>query len=706
MELGPLLERASRRVWGAAGPWLTFAVTMGLAAFIYTGGAANSQALGFAEAEVVNVASVETGRIVSIAVEPGQEVLPGQVVARLDTSALDAEIAVLEAEKTRLLALIPIEQAEEAQRLDEAVERIERELAREQEELSRARSEQRTLDTERARAKKLVEDKLASTEELTKLDVLYATIKPVVEEKPRTVELLRKQLAAAQKRRQQAAEAHDAAARGPFGGDLLVTTRELEQLRQQRSELELKAVRRGRISQIWKRAGEVAVAGEPIVSSVSSPGRVVACVPEAQALRVGAGDKAKLWVRDASGKVAGSGAPLSGTAVTVGPLVTEMPLRCRRIPTVPTYGREVTITLDQPVELLAGQAFNVELDWSHAPSGAPPSSPPASLAGAGAGASATELASGGGASKSALMNVPASLRGRSRLEPSGALWRPDLQRYVLVSDDTGLEDADDKAPWLFAMTREGAIDPEPLPIAGVASINDLESIAAGDSGEVYVLASQSHSRKGKRPAARTAFMRLLPDGRGFRLDAAASLADALEAAGEGAMAKLGLPNGTRDLEIEGMAFRGGALYLGLKAPLDAQGNAIIWKLGDPGALLSQKSLSKAALSLFAKVRVEAEAGQAKVPGGISELLFLPDGALMIASTPSSGDGAPETGRLYHAPASLVSSAAGGALSPREVKTFPGLKPEGLSLSATPGRVVVVFDTGSDVPSWTEIPWPG
>jgi multidrug resistance efflux pump len=675
---------------------------MALAAFIYTGGAANSQVLGFAEAEVVNVASVETGRIASIAVEPGQEVVPGQVVATLDAAAIDAEIAVLEAEKTRLLALIPIEQAEETQRLDEAVERIERELAREQEELSRARSEHKTLETERARAKKLVEDKLASTEELTKLDVLYATIKPVVDEKPRTVELLRKQLAAAQKRRQQAAEAHDAAAKGPFGGDLLVTTRELEQLRQQRSELELKAVRRGRISQIWKRAGEVAVAGEPIVSSVSSPGRVVACVPEAQALRVGVGDKAKLWVRDASGKASGSGAPLSGTAASVGPLVTEMPLRCRRIPTVPAYGREVTIALDQPVELVAGQAFNVELDWSHAQPAAPPSLPPAPPAGAGS----TELASGGAAPKTALMNVPASLRSRSRLEPSGALWRPDLQRYVLVSDDTGLEDADDKAPWLFAMTREGAIDAEPLPIAGVGSINDLESIAAGDGGEVYVLASQSHSRKGKRPAARTAFMRLMPDGRGFRVDAAVSLADALEAAGEGAMAKLGLPKGTRDLEIEGMAFRGGALYLGLKTPLDAQGNAMIWKLGDPGALLSQKSLASAALSLFAKVRVEAEAGQAKVPGGISELLFLPDGALMIASTPSSGDGAPESGRLYHVPASLLSSPAGGALSPREVRTFPGKKPEGLSLSATPGRIVVVFDTGSDVPSWTEIPWPG
>lgn len=664
----------------AGGPWISFAVTVSLALVLYmSGGGQRSHIVGFAEGESITSASTETGRIVSIEVQVGQEVVPGQILATLDPSAIDAEIAVAEAERARLAALLPASIAAEAQRLDQSVEALELAIAKEQEEFGGIKSELKVLEDERARAKKLVEDRLAVSDGLSQLDVRYSSIKPLADAKPRTLDLLKKQLASAEKRRKEAAGTSGAATKGLLGGDLLLTTRELEQLRQRRNELVLRATAKGRVSQILKRAGEVAVAGEPIVSTVSTRARVIACVPESQALRVGVGDRAKLWFRDAPG------APLAGTAVALGPLVAEVSVRCRRIPTVPAWGRDVTIALDQPVELVAGQAFTIEFDTTTAAPVTAPAAPSAPSV---------------GPAKPLLMNIPPALRTKTRLEPSGVLWRPELQRFIVVSDDTGQKEAGDRAPWLFAMGRDGAFDPEPLPIAGVGEIDDLESIAAGEGGEVYALASQSLSRHGKRPPSRTSFLRLMPDGRGFRADAEVHLADVLEAAGPAVMAKLGLPNGTRELDIEGMAYHNGALYLGLKAPLDPQGNAMLWRIGDPRLFFAQRSLEHAALSLWATAHIDAEAGGKSAPGGVSDLLFMPDGSLMITSTPSTSEATPQSGKLWS-----VATPAAGVLSPREIRAFSGLKPEGLSLSPTPGRVVIVFDAGGDVPSWLEIPWP-
>ena len=100
---------------------------------------------------------------------------------------------------------------------------------------------------------------------------------------------------------------------------------------------------------------------------------------------------------------------------------------------------------------------------------------------------------------------------------------------------------------------------------------------------------------------------------------------------------------------------------------------------------------------------EANAGAwtvgAPTPGGIADLSFLPDGSLVITSTPSTADG--DAGALFH-----VARPQAGVLSPRLVRRFPGLKPEGISLSLSPGKLMVVFDAGAEVPSFLELPWQG
>ncbi|WP_437283947.1 HlyD family secretion protein [Sorangium sp. So ce406] len=693
----------TRSAISSAVPALTMAGTLGLAAWLYFSAGPSDGILAFAQSDIEAIAAVEVGRVRSIDVEIGAEVTPGQVIVALDSGSVDAELALARAEEARLQAMIPAELARLEEEIATNVEGLQRDLAREVEEQRRASAEGEVLAGEISRVKRMVEDRQASIDDLGSLDVQRAGVAAVAREKPRTIQLLRSQIAAAEDRRRKLREQA-----GPqtakIEADLAVARREIEQLEMLRSQTVLRAAHAGRVAAIRKRPGDVAVPGDPIVEIVSSRGRLVACVPERAALDVQAGDVAKAWVRGRSG------APLTGRAVTVGPVVLELPTRCWASLNLPAWGRDVQIALDHPVDLLAGQAFEVTFERSTAPGGpglpdapglpAVPAAQAAQGAPAASGSPVVPATAQRAGAEALRMAVPAALRQRTRFEPSGVLPRPAEGRYLLVSDDTGHKDEDDEgAPWLFAMSAAGAVAPDPVPVTGVKQLVDIESITAGDGGDVYLLSSQGYSAKGKRKTARTALLRLKPDGRGFRVDGEVHLAELLDAAGPAVLAGLGLPGGTRPLEIEGMAYRDGALYFGLKSPLDAQGNALVWKLDAPRALFEAKRLEGAGLSLWARARVDVELGGAPTPGGISDLCFLPDGSLAITSTPSTADG--DAGALFRVPRPQA-----GVLSPLLVRRFPGLKPEGVSLSLSSGNLIVVFDTGAEVPSFLELPWQG
>ena len=699
-----------RRSLGAlrsAGPALLLATTLGLAAWLYFTGEPGGRVLGFAQATTEGVAPTEIAKVASIAVSVGDPVAAGQVVATLDTAAIDAEMAVEEAEKARLEAEVRAEQSLLEQQLTVDLEGLERELARQREEQIRARAEEGALRGEVSRVKRLVEEQQAILGDLGKLDLQHATVKAIADEKPRTIGLLRAQIAAAEERRR-TTRAGGTAPAAELEADLLLARRRMERLEQRRSGYVLRAAHGGRVAAIDKQPGEVAAAGEPIVRVVSARGRVVACVPERIALDVREGDAARLWVRGRSG------APLSGKAVALGPLVTELPARCRATPSLPAWGRDVTIALDPPVDLVAGQAFDVAFEPSQgAPPPPPPAAPPAASPAAPPAAPPPPHAAE--AAGPVAMTVPPALLQRSRFEPSGLLARPSEARYLIASDDTGHE-GDEGEPWLFAMSAGGAVDPEPVPVSGVPKLGDVEALAPGDAGEIYLVSSQSYSRKGKRKPARTAFLRLRPEGRGFRVDGEAHLAELIDAAGSAAAARLGLPGGTRSLDVEGLAFHGGALFLGVKAPLDARGEAMIWRVASPRTLFEAgrgsdapaKRLEEAGISRWASARVDVELDGQRLPGGISDLLFLPDGSLAIASTPSTADG--DAGALWRVDDAVGPGGSAGrppegeTLRPRLLRRFPKLKPEGLAPALSPGKVMIVFDAGSGTPSFQEVPW--
>src|ERR1041385_4823353 len=106
------------------------------------------------------------------------------------------------------------------------------------------------------------------------------------------------------------------------------------------------------------------------------------------------------------------------------------------------------------------------------------------------------------------IEVPTALqRENGTIEPSGVVWAAPLNRYLVVSDDTGTEDRK-HLPRVMAMSRQGAFDETPVPILGVDKLNDPEAICRGPDGSFFLTTSHSPNKKGRTSAARRMLLHL------------------------------------------------------------------------------------------------------------------------------------------------------------------------------------------------------
>lgn len=664
------------------GPLALFMGTVGAAWWVWQDVGQRGAIIGFAQGVEYKVAPLYAGRIESVAVEVGQAVQAGQVIAAIDGAPLDAEIRLLQADRAQVLADITATQAlarqdatNEGRRLATDTESAEVALSTATAEARSKAAELRAVAEQRRKLSALVANRMASERDAAELDVRWAALKKQTQEAERSLDVLRERLESSRSRLESGAGDLAEVSSEPLRQSLEGIDGRIEDLRSRRAALVLRAPVGGQVSSVLLRAGEVAEAGAPIATVVgTAAGRVVACVSEDQALQVRLGDPALLWPRGRGGE------PLRGRTVSLGPIVEEVPARCRPIPSQPAWGRDVVILLEQPVDLVPGQAFDVRLEMPERPGGEAVAAPPVQ-----------EVAKG--------MDVPAALRKRSRFEPSALIWVHERARFVVVSDDTGQKDHADHAPWLFTMDAQGNVDPEPVPVEGVDELNDLEGIADAGGGALWLMSSQSRSKKGKRPASRQLFARIVPARDGYRVDGSVRFAELLAGLSPTERAALGIED-MDALNIEGLTRDGAGLLIGLKGPVDAEGRAPIWRLARPEVLVRTGSLDGAGLEMWGRVHLQVEAEGQTVPGGIASLLRLPDGRLLIGATASGIKTQNQSGSLW-----VATRDDAGEITARRVQIFAGLKPEGLALSPQPGRIIVAFDADTDQPSWIDIPWP-
>ncbi len=291
------------------------------------------------------------------------------------------------------------------------------------------------------------------------------------------------------------------------------------------------------------------------------------------------------------------------------------------------------------------------------------------------------------------IRVPPELARRSRFEPSAIAWLEDIRRFVVLSDDTGWKNANDKAPWIFLMDRAGKVEKEPLVVQGAEKFNDLEALAVENPQKMWFVSSQNCSKKGKRKTSREKLFQIRREGRKFEVVRGIALLSAIEASySRDDMKRLGLTDLDRDgralLNIEGATWRDGSLYLGLKQPLK-ENKAIVWKLERPEALLATGKLVPGQLSVYAEFSLGDHPA-----GSISSLEFDTSGTLYGLSTVAGAGVERQVGRYFR-------------LTPKNLEkaeilaTFPGKKAEGLAFFE--GKAFVVFDADQGTPSFALIP---
>lgn len=296
----------------------------------------------------------------------------------------------------------------------------------------------------------------------------------------------------------------------------------------------------------------------------------------------------------------------------------------------------------------------------------------------------------------ALIGVPAALaQQNASIEPSGVAWAAALDRYLVVSDDTGTEEQK-HPPFVLAMTRQGAFDEAPVPILGITELNDAEAICGGPGGTFFLTTSHSANKKGHTKPARRMLLQLGLEGRALRVLGQADLTMAQDGKGGGLLAIAGLdPNGK--LDIEALTYFQGTLLVGLKAPLTSRGAAVILRLAAPVQALKAGRIDPGALTLYREVPLSVARPEGTVGRGIADLTSLSDGSLVLCANSPKGMPSDGGGAIYWLKP--------GAGTPLLLHDFPGLKPEGVTLAEDGKGLVLVFDNDLRPPLWTRWPLP-
>lgn len=288
---------------------------------------------------------------------------------------------------------------------------------------------------------------------------------------------------------------------------------------------------------------------------------------------------------------------------------------------------------------------------------------------------------------------PDLLRDNKQIEASGIVWAPPLERYLVVSDDTGRKGRR-HSPWVFAMTRQGVLDRTPIPIRGIDRLNDAEAICAGPDGTYYLATSHSRNKEGESNPARRMLIKLRLAGRELVAEGRLDLTAVGDRTGGGLLEVAGLdPAGA--LEIEGISASGTALLVGLRSPLTTSGEAVILRVDRVADAFRAGRIPAGSVTMFRSLDLSNRGGTAR--RGVSDLLDLPDGSLVLLANSPKGGADDGGGALYWL--------RPGNRTPTVLREFPRLRPEGVTLAEDGRSLMVVFDSGSDLPRWASLPLP-
>jgi multidrug resistance efflux pump len=646
--------------------------------------------VGIVETKTHLLGAQEPGTIRNILVSVGEKVSQGQVLATLDISDLEIEKNQLKEELTNIQNLKEAQQdhlALEFQRMGLQLENEASDLADRLSILEAKSTELSGLNAEIDRLKKAEEAGLGHSRDLADLVLRRDALASYLREQSKDLQLQNQKLNKTRRTRQSLAEVDtDSIVKSM----LLRPMERAEELRRQIALTEHRMCLRtiiapcnGHVVEMFAHPGDVVQEFTPILSvEESNPRYLVVYVPEKSNMQPELGTQVKIF----SGR--SKHYNTIGLVTFVHPGFSMTPERLSFMRQV-FWARRVHVALNENHALLPGEIVHARISNKTDDSGYFSMGVQAS--------ESSSTKSGSQVNHPPLkdMQVAQTLWQQSRFEPSGIAWLEDIEKYLILSDDTGIKDTNnDHAPWLFLMNDKGEVDSSPVTLNGIHSVNDLEAIAPAENGIFYLVSSQNISKQDKRPIDREMILKVQQDGKTFNVQGrVAFLSLILDSYSEKQRQSLGLEKNAKDgrpvLNIEGAAYYDNVLYLGLKEPIGKNG-AIIWKLNDPSSIFNGQKLLPEQLSLYGYVHLgEYNAGIA----GISDLIFDYKGRLWALSTIAGADDNDQLGGLHR-----IVHFADGRLESRLLYRFPRLKPEGFCFQSME-HLVIVFDKDNETPSF-------
>jgi multidrug resistance efflux pump len=308
------------------------------------------------EAQEVAVAPLANGRIQTLFVDLFEPVKPGQELALMDDTLIEAELATANGELSRLRAnleaarkrLVLDQAAAEAQMLNDL-----RRFAMDEEDARLAYLdrvvEQETgkiklqrLHSLLERQKDLAERNYIAQATYEDRRLRYEALKTELKEDEATLAAAKDHLEAAVHRhgvrKQQAADTALEEILTPLGEEIRVQEARINELAKRRQMLLLKSPVAGTVSSIYHRGGETVLAGDAVLSVVQrDSSRVLAYVDGQANSGIEEGAKVEIIPRRSPTQA------LKAAVHRVGPRFEEMPVRLRQNPLVPQWGLPVLV---------------------------------------------------------------------------------------------------------------------------------------------------------------------------------------------------------------------------------------------------------------------------------------------------------------------------------------------------------------------------
>jgi len=326
---------------------------------------------GLVEGEAETLGPIETTRILSVEVQPGQAVKAGDVLVRLDPSDRALDMAMNEARlKDYEQGLLRYEQgaARYRQTLQESERRSrqtvqEASVALETEKMNRARDEAELagLKAEIARLQPLVDRRLVSETELSSLRPKAQALGQSLTQYVPLIEALQRRLDQASNDLQEvkgllAAAAAEGSPADPIAASMRQAVETCRQAAAKDPAV-LRASRSGIVSRVLRQAGDVVVAGEPVVRvSSSSSLFITGLLTQRQLEGLTLGDKLRV-----SRAAAGGSAFLTAQVETIDPEVMDLLDPFNPVPRFPVRGRRVRLrVLDENNTLVPGETVALE----------------------------------------------------------------------------------------------------------------------------------------------------------------------------------------------------------------------------------------------------------------------------------------------------------------------------------------------------------